>query len=593
MDKTRKFATALSQAGGITKGKLRRLKGRRWKYPLSLELRYATAINRYMTKRWKEYMAQAVAMMVPRNDAAVDLEPAPGEYGPALGAIVGLARNISEFNKKEMDAFRQIAVGDAFVQDEPWVAKTLNDWAQNQVSLITKATQDMLDKVAARVRTGVKEGQTNREITRKIMSDLPGISFRRARIIARDQASKLNGELSQGRMTDAGLETYIWETAYDERVRGRPGGRYPHALPSHWEMQGKICRWDDPTVCRSTSGEWEKRPANAPYNHPGMEIMCRCVALPNWDELEEVVPAEPLPEVAQQVEVPAPPAVPQVPEVQDAERIQKNAEKFAKTLMSKGLILKSQQALASKTAEIKTALETMPAAWRSRWMDAFEKMKIYKKARGVSEFDVSKGAVKFTTDNLATLFHEFGHATMAEMSDPAWLEAMYAKMEAKFGERGARRAAMYRAGNGYGMKDRTFQVNLGKTLKEEFLDDFIAKGRASGMWDTKDGRFNFYKKFIAERGVPYDLATQRAVSDWLSLLRKPDLGWWHPPSYVRRWAAAAVEFGVEYEEAQLTALSLELGAELYQIAITKEGQAFLKAFLPKTMERFEKEVLKL
>ena len=314
MDKTRKFAAALSQAGGITKGKLRRLKGRRWKYPLSLELRYATAINRYMTKRWKEYMAQAVAMMVPRNDAAVDLEPAPGEYGPALGAIVGLARNISEFNKKEMDAFRQIAVGDAFVQDEPWVAKTLNDWAQNQVSLITKASQDMLDKVAARVRTGVKEGQTNREITRKIMSDLPGISFRRARIIARDQASKLNGELSQGRMTDAGLETYIWETAYDERVRGRPGGRYPHALPSHWEMQGKICRWDDPTVCRSTSGEWEKRPANAPYNHPGMEIMCRCVALPNWDELEEIVPAEPLPEVAQQVEVPAPPAVPQLPQ---------------------------------------------------------------------------------------------------------------------------------------------------------------------------------------------------------------------------------------------------------------------------------------
>ena len=115
MDKTRKFATALSQAGGITKGKLRRLKGRRWKYPLSLELRYATAINRYMTKRWKEYMAQAVAMMVPRNDAAVDLEPAPGEYGPALVAIVGLARNISEFNKKEMDAFRQIAVGDALV----------------------------------------------------------------------------------------------------------------------------------------------------------------------------------------------------------------------------------------------------------------------------------------------------------------------------------------------------------------------------------------------------------------------------------------------------------------------------------------------
>lgn len=589
MDKTRKFAAALSQAGGITKGKLRRLKGRRWKYPLSLELRYATAINRYMTKRWKEYMAQAVAMMVPRNDAAVDLEPAPGEYGPALGAIVGLARNISEFNKKEMDAFRQIAVGDAFVQDEPWVAQTLNNWAQNQVSLITKATQDMLDKVAARVRTGVKEGQTNREITRKIMSDLPGISFRRARIIARDQASKLNGELSQGRMTDAGLETYIWETAYDERVRGRPGGRYPHALPSHWEMQGKICRWDDPTVCRSTSGEWEKRPANAPYNHPGMEIMCRCVALPNWDELEEIVPAEPLPEVARQVEVPAPPAVPQVPEVQDSERIQKNAEKFAKTLVSKGLV--PDVYLADKTAEIKTALETMPAGWRKHWMDTFEKTKIYKKARGVSEFDVSKGVVKFSTDRLATLFHEFGHATMAQLGDPEWLESMYAKLEARGGIH-ARVAQMYRRGNGYGMNDRMLQVNLGKTLKEEFLDDFIAKARASGA-RTDAERMAFFKTFIAERGVGFDQATAYAVSDWMSLTRNSHMGWMHPASYVRGHAAQAVQFGFEYGEAQLAALNVELGAELYQIAITREGQAFLKAFLPKTMERFEKEVLKL
>lgn len=293
MDRTRKFAAALSLAGGVTKAKLRKLKGRRWKYPLSFELQYATAINRYMTKRWKEYAAQALAMMVPHADAAVDLEPAPGEYGPALGAIVSVARNLGEFNKKEMDAFRKIAVGDAFVQDEPWVAKTLQDWAQNQVSLITKATDDMRDAVARRVRDGVKHGKLTREIEQKIKQDLPGISYRRAHIIARDQASKLNAALSEGRMKDAGLETYIWETAYDERVRGRPGGKFPHALPSHWAMQGKICRWDDPSVYRNEAGEWVKRPANCPYTSPGMEILCRCVALPNWDELEDVPAAVP------------------------------------------------------------------------------------------------------------------------------------------------------------------------------------------------------------------------------------------------------------------------------------------------------------
>lgn len=343
MDKTRKFAAALSQAGGITKGKLRRLKGRRWKYPLSLELQYGTAINRYMTKRWKEYAGQALAMMVPRMDA-VSLEPAPGEYGPALGAIVSIARNIGEFNKREMDAFRKIAVGDAFVQDEPWVEKTLQDWAQNQVSLITKATDDMRDAVARRVRDGVKHGKINREIESQIMQDLPGISKRRAQIIARDQASKLNASLSEGRMKDAGLETYIWETAYDERVRGLPGGKYPKALPSHWAMQGKICRWDDPTVYRNAKGEWEKRPANCPYTTPGTEILCRCVALPNWDELEEVEAAG--------------------PEVKAQREIERAQEAIEKAATAAGYINPSNPALAAfvqEEARAKTALENLLA----------------------------------------------------------------------------------------------------------------------------------------------------------------------------------------------------------------------------------------
>lgn len=288
MDRTKKFASALSWAGGVTKQKLRRLKARRWKYPLSAERRYATAISRYLKKQWQEYAKQALAMMVPRADAVVDLEPGPGEYGPALGAIVSIAKNLNEFNKKEMDAFRKIAVGDAFVQDEPWVDAVLQEWSRNQVSLITKASQGMRDAVARRIRNGVKKGLLNKDIEPLIMREMPGISFRRARIIARDQASKLNAELSQGRMQDAGLETYVWDTAHDERVRGNPSGLYPRALPSHWVMQGLVCRWDDPTLCKNEAGEWVKRPPEAPYNHPGLEIMCRCVALPNWQELEEI-----------------------------------------------------------------------------------------------------------------------------------------------------------------------------------------------------------------------------------------------------------------------------------------------------------------
>ena len=153
----------------------------------------------------------------------------------------------------------------------------------------------MLDTVARRIREGVKAGKSARQVTAMINADLPGISYRRARIIARDQTAKLNSALTQGRMADAGIETYIWSTSEDERVRGNPTGLYPKALPSHYVMNGKVCRWDDPTVWLE-NGEWVKRAGDAPYLHPGMDIMCRCVAIPNWDELEGVGASE-LPDI--------------------------------------------------------------------------------------------------------------------------------------------------------------------------------------------------------------------------------------------------------------------------------------------------------
>lgn len=295
MNPTSKFINDLKMAGGMTRVKLRRLKARTWKYPLALERQYTSSISSFLQKRWKAYAAIAVPMMVPREDALEDLEPEPGTNGPAIGGIVNIAGTIDKFNKKELQAFKEIAIGEAFAEDEPWVKNVIDSWSREQVTLITKASQDMLDTVARRIREGVKAGKSARKVTALINADLPGISYRRARIIARDQTAKLNSALTQGRMADAGIETYIWSTSEDERVRGNPTGLYPKALPSHYVMNGKICRWDDPTVWLE-NGEWVKRAGDAPYFHPGMAIMCRCVAIPNWDELEGVGASE-LPDI--------------------------------------------------------------------------------------------------------------------------------------------------------------------------------------------------------------------------------------------------------------------------------------------------------
>lgn len=292
MRKSTTFARLFREQGSRKAVKL--MSRRKWKYPAALEHQYARSIKFYLDKNWKSYAQTLIDSYVPaRMDALEDIWPEDPTRGPVLGAIVTIAENMEKFNQKEWDAFKKIAVGAAFSEDDGWTQAVVDEWARTQVTLITKASNDMRDAVARRVRKGVAEGQNNDEIKALIMRDLPGISTRRAAIIARDQTAKLNADLSKSRMEQAGIETYIWSTSMDERVRGLPGGKYATAVPSHYLMEGLICRWDDPTKYRNASGEWVARPNGAPLLHPGQDILCRCVALPNWGELDELTDATP------------------------------------------------------------------------------------------------------------------------------------------------------------------------------------------------------------------------------------------------------------------------------------------------------------
>lgn len=292
MRRSTTFARLFREQGSLKAVRL--MSRRQWKYPAATEHKYARMVRDYLDNAWKGYAEAWLRAYVPsRSDALEDLWPEDATRSPVLGAIITLAEDLDKFNKQEWDAFKKIAVGAAFSEDDPWVQPVIDEWARTQVTLITKASQDMQDAVARRVRKGVAAGAGTDEIRTLLMRDLPGISFRRAQIIARDQCAKLNSDLSQGRMEQAGIETYIWSTSMDERVRGLPGGKYADAVPSHYLMEGKVCRWDDPTKCKDANGDWVARPLGAPTLHPGQDIMCRCVALPNWAELDELADLTP------------------------------------------------------------------------------------------------------------------------------------------------------------------------------------------------------------------------------------------------------------------------------------------------------------
>lgn len=126
------------------------------------------------------------------------------------------------------------------------------------VSLIKTMPAKQFDRIERAVLQGVTSGNDFFSI-KKDINAIGSISKRRARLIARDQVSKLNGNLNRIRQDDIGITHYFWRTSEDERVR-----------PDHEANNGKRFAWDNPP---------------AATGHPGEDIQCRCTADPDLRNL--------------------------------------------------------------------------------------------------------------------------------------------------------------------------------------------------------------------------------------------------------------------------------------------------------------------
>lgn len=164
----------------------------------------------------------------------------------------------------------------------------VEEWARENVDLITTQPEEWLrgriapdgtvtrlgveQIVARRIRRGVRFSTLAKELRERLE-----INQGHAELIARDQIGKLNARITEDTQRQAGVDAYRWRTADDERVRGRPGGLYPDSTQRHWQMEGRVVRWDDPPRGTGPYGE---------AAHAGMSIQCRCYAEPILDEAD-------------------------------------------------------------------------------------------------------------------------------------------------------------------------------------------------------------------------------------------------------------------------------------------------------------------
>lgn len=176
-----------------------------------------------------------------------------------------------QFNKQT----RAVIGVDLFTGDRFMPALVEGFTAEN-VALI----DGMFPKLAADVEATTLRALQRGVLAPDLAEDLEarfGYAEDRAKLIARDQIGKLNGQINASRQQELGVTRFRWRTMKDERVTGAPDGKYPKAEPSHYDLEGKVFSYDDPPPAGR-----DDEPAL-----PGEPINCRCYAEPILDDVLE------------------------------------------------------------------------------------------------------------------------------------------------------------------------------------------------------------------------------------------------------------------------------------------------------------------
>ena len=187
---------------------------------------------------------------------------------------------VQDVNKKNKSHVAKVARSAGLEIEPLLIDGELNPYFQSivnqNVGLIRSMHEAEHPKLQGKLIQMISQDRPQRDIAKTLKAHF-GMSKSKAQLIARDQTNKLNGALDQYRQQQLGVSRYTWRTMEDERVRGKPGGKWPNARPSHWALDGKVFSWDKPPVS-GTGGE---------RLHPGQAILCRCYAEPILDDILE------------------------------------------------------------------------------------------------------------------------------------------------------------------------------------------------------------------------------------------------------------------------------------------------------------------
>lgn len=256
-------------------------KPKRWRYPLGIERDYRRAMDAYVNSI-TEAIEQTLPKVLPqlREDDLDDMPPTSGWLEGLRVWLLGVSETIDSdtvivkmkralrqtdrFNRRQFHGMLRSAYEVDVLAAEPYLEKTLIQFEAENIRLIKSIPKDYLERLHGRIVASVRKGTHPRELAQEIRQTY-GIPKVRARLIARDQIGKLNGQLNRQRLESIGVTHYRWRGALDARER-----------PEHVAREGQTYAFKNPP--------WD--------GNPGEPIQCRCHAegiLPLLEDITGVI----------------------------------------------------------------------------------------------------------------------------------------------------------------------------------------------------------------------------------------------------------------------------------------------------------------
>ena len=201
-----------------------------------------------------------IDLLVGTIDAVKAKWSSPAFNAVAMRIASKFVREAATANEKNFkrDVGIDVFTGNQSLQDAAQLA------ISNNVALIKSIPAQYLTQVESIVLTNVRAGNRPSAIT-SLLVDQFGVTERRAKMIARDQTSKVNGDLTAKRQQESGFDYFEWDDSDDERVRKR-----------HSDIAEKV------TVYGKGVYSWSSPPLSdkgVPII-PGQDFQCRCIARP-------------------------------------------------------------------------------------------------------------------------------------------------------------------------------------------------------------------------------------------------------------------------------------------------------------------------